>query len=104
MSFHFKNIEKDIIQTGKDKKGFKSNNICRLCEKEIDSDKVRDHCHLTGTYRGPAHSVWNTNVTQKRSNIAPFIIHNFRNYDCHLIFKQLVDMKKDEVKFKILPK
>ena len=27
---------------------FKINNICRFCEKEILSDKVRDHCHLTG--------------------------------------------------------
>ena len=25
--------------------------ICRFCEKNIESDKVRDHCHLTGKYR-----------------------------------------------------
>ena len=30
--------------------------ICRFCEKEILSDKVRDHCHLNGKYRGPANN------------------------------------------------
>ena len=39
-----------------------NNNICRFCEKEILSDKVRDHCHLTSKYRGPAHNTYNTNV------------------------------------------
>ena len=49
-----------------------------------DGDKVRDHCHLSGNYRGPAHSKCNIDVTQKQSNFIPFIIHNFSNYDCHL--------------------
>ena len=44
----------------------RNTNTCRFCEKEIISDKVRDHCHLTGTYRGPAHSKCNNNVTQKK--------------------------------------
>ena len=34
---------------------YRNNNICRICEKKL-SDKVRDHCHLTGKYRGPAHN------------------------------------------------
>ena len=29
--------------------------------------KVRDHCHLIGTYRKPAHSKCNNNVAQKQS-------------------------------------
>ena len=32
--------------------------------KEVISDKVRVHCHLTGKYRGPAHNTCNINVTQ----------------------------------------
>ena len=72
--------------------------------KEILSDKVRDHCHLTGKYRGPAHNVCNINVKQKDSSFIPFVFHNFSNYDCHMFFKKLVDLKKDKVKFEIIPK
>ena len=104
MAFYFKNTKKDIIITQKDEDDYRNNNICRFCEKEIISDKVRDHCHLTGKYRGPAHSKCNINVTQKQSNFIPFIFHNFSNYDCHMFFKKLVDKKKDEVDFDIIPK
>ena len=56
-------------------------------------DKIGDHCHLTGYYRGPAHSKCNINVTRDQSNFIPFIFHNFSNYDCHMFFKKLVDKK-----------
>ena len=104
MAFYFKNTKKDIIMTQENEEDFKNNNICRFCEKEILSDKVRDHCHLTGKYRGPAHNTCNINVKQKDSNFIPFAFHNFSNYDCHMFFKKLVDLKKDKVKFKIIPK
>ena len=104
MAFYFKNTKKDIIMTEKDEEDFRIDNICRFCEKEIITDKVRDHCHLTGKYRGPAHSKCNINVTQKQSNFIPFIFHNFSNYDCHMFFKKLVDKKKDKVAFDIIPK
>ena len=75
-----------------------------FCEKNIEYDKVRDHCHLTGKYRGPSHSKCNINVTQKQSNFIPFIFHNFSNYDSHKFFKKLVDKKNDKVDFDIIPK
>ena len=104
MAFYFKETKKDIIMKQEDEEDFKNNNICRFCEKEILSDKVRDHCYLTGKYRGPAHNTCNINVKQKDSNFIPFAFHNFSNYDCHMFFKKLVDLKKDKVKFKIIPK
>ena len=104
MAFYFKITNKDIIMTEENRDGFKNNNICRFCEKEILSDKFRDHCHLTGRYIGPAYSNFNINVTQDKSNIKSFIFHNFSNYDCHLFFKKVVDKKKDKVEFKIIPK
>ena len=103
MAFYFKNTKKDIILTQKDEEDYK-NNISRFCEKEIITEKVRDHCHLTGKYRGPAHSKCNINVTQKQSKFIPFIFHNFSNYDCHMFFKKLVDKKKDKVDFDFIPK
>ena len=104
MAFYFKETKKDIIMKQEDEEDFKNNNICRFCGKEIISDKVRDHCHLTGKYRGPSHNVCNINVKQKHSNFIPFAFHNFSNYDCHMFFKKLVDLKKDKVEFEIIPK
>ena len=48
--------------TEEDEEDFDHNNICRFCEKILKSDKVRDHCHLTGIYRGPAHNTCIENV------------------------------------------
>ena len=104
MAFYFKNTKKEIKMIQEDEEDCRNNNICRFCEKFMESDKVRDHCHLTGKYRGPAHSKCNVNVTQKQSNFIPFIFHNFSNYDCHMFFKKLVDRKKDKVDFEIIPK
>ena len=53
----------------------------------IENDKVRDHCHITGKYRGPAH--WNCNINMKISKKLPIIFHNLREYDSHLIIKEL---------------
>ena len=103
MAFYFKNTKKDIIMTEKDEEDYRSSNVCRFCEREILSDKVRDHCHLTGKYRGPAHSKCSINVTQDQINFIPFIFHNFSKYDCHMFFKKLVDKKNDKVNFDIIP-
>ena len=104
MAFFFKNTKKDIITTEENHKDYRKNNSSRFCEKNIDYDKVRDHCHLIGKYRGPAHSKCNINVTQEQSNFIPFMFHNFSNYDCQMFFKKIVDRKNDKVKFDIIPK
>ena len=93
MTVFFKNTNKNIIMTEKDEEDFSNSIICRFCEKFFESDKVRDHCHLTRKYRGPAHSICNFNVTQKQSNFIPFIFHNFLNYDCYMFFEKFVDKK-----------
>ena len=104
MAFYFKITKKDIVMKQKDKEDFENNNICRFCEKEILSDKIRDHCHLTGEYKGPADNTCNINVKQKDSNFIPFLFHNYSRYDSHRFFKRLVDSKKDKVNFKFIPK
>ena len=90
--------------TEEDEEDFEIINICRFFEIKIESDKVRDHCHLTGKNRGPAHKKCNINVTQDQINFIPFIFHTFTNYDCHLFYTKLVNKKNDKVNFKILPK
>ena len=55
----------------------------------IDFDeKVRDHCHITGKYRGCAH--WSCNINLKISKKVPVIFHILKGYDSHLIFKELI--------------
>ena len=88
MAFYFQNTKEDIIMSKNDEEDYRNNNICRFCEKIIESDKVRDHCDLTGKYRGPAHSKCNFNVTQDQGNFIPFIFHSFIFYDCHMFFKK----------------
>ena len=92
MAFYFKNTKKDIIMTEEDEEDYKNNSIRGFCETEILSDRVSDHCHLTGEYRDPAHNLCNINVSQQKSNIVSFIFHIFINYDCHMFFKRLVDL------------
>ena len=72
MVFFFKDTKKDIIMTENEEEDYRNNVICRFCETNIEPDKVRDHCHSTKNFRGPAHNTCNTNVTQKQINFIPF--------------------------------
>ena len=63
-----------------------------------DEEKVRDHFHTTGKFRGPAH--WNCNVNFKLTKKVQVIFLNLRGYDNHLIFNEL---DKFDVKVKVIP-
>ena len=64
---------------------------CYLCGGEFNNtvnyQKVRDHDHLTGLYRGAAHTKCNLQL-QKTYKI-PVFFHNFRGYDSHLLVHSL---------------
>ena len=45
--------------TIEDENNYKNSQDCWICNEKIDKDKVRDHCHKTGNYRGAAHSQCN---------------------------------------------
>ena len=49
--------------------------------------KVRDHDHYTGKYRGAAHSI--CNLRYKVQKEIPVVFHNGSTYDYHFIIKQL---------------
>ena len=49
--------------------------------------KIRDHCHCTGKYRGAAHSICNLNY--KIPKEIPVVFHNGSTYDYHFIIRQL---------------
>ena len=52
-----KHFNKNLIMSEKEEHLFQQINSCWICKKLIDSDeeKVRDHCHVTGKFRGAAH-------------------------------------------------
>ena len=78
---------KKINMTDKDKENFKQAQICHICDKLLGEDKVRDHCHLTGKFRGAAHNT--CNLKYKVPKFIPVIFHNLSGYDCHLFIKNL---------------
>ena len=67
--------------TAEENEEFEKNNICWICSKLIDigDNKVIDHCHIVGKYRGSAH--WFCNINLKVSKKVPVIFHNLKGYD-----------------------
>ena len=89
------NIEpKEMIFTEEDIKQFNKASDCWICGEELGNDKVRDHCHFTGRYRGPAHNKCNLKY-RKPKNISVFF-HNLSGYDSHLFIKKLGTPDKNE--------
>ncbi|EZA55135.1 hypothetical protein X777_05322 [Ooceraea biroi] len=77
---------------------------CHICEESFaqDETRVRDHCHLTGRYRGPAHS--NCNLNYKESYTIPIVFHNLSGYDSHFIIKELASNFKGTIDYYRLQK
>ena len=89
------NIEpKEMIFTEEDTKHFNNASDCWICGEELGNDRVRDHCHFTGRYRGPAHNKCNLKY-RKPKNISVFF-HNLSGYDSHLFIKKLGTPNKNE--------
>lgn len=90
------NKKKMIELTSEELITHKNTHICHICKHKIESGKnekngkVRDHCHLTGQYRGPANNNCNINYW-RRSFILPIVFHNLKGYDSHLIIQKLTN-------------
>ena len=52
----------------------------------INMHEVRDHCHVTGKFRGAAHNKCHINLKLPRK--LPIIFHNLQGYDGHIIVKE----------------
>ena len=72
MAVYFKNTYEDIFLTQEDEKLYRIINFRQFCDKNIEIDKGRDNCLLTGSYRGPAHQKRVFNFTQKKKT---FLFH-----------------------------
>ena len=76
-----------IPLTKEEEDNYNKENTCYICKKDFNDDKVRDHCHFTGKYRGATHNT--CNLRYKVPKNIPVIFHNESTYDYHLIMKEL---------------
>ena len=88
--------ETRLVMTPPDVQDFNAATLCCICQHPLPNDsssdriacrKVRDHDHISGKYRGAAHS--NCNIRLRTTYKIPVIFHNFRGYDSHLIVRAL---------------
>ena len=84
---------KPLRLTSAEQKSFEKAVNCHICSRELKEDKVRDHCHFTGQYRGAAHNKCNLMCCKPR--VLPVIFHNLQGYDAHLFIKQLARLEGD---------
>ena len=89
--------EKEMIFTEEDRKEFNKASDCWICGEALGDDRVRDHCHYTGRYRGASHN--SCNLKYRKPNNIPVFFHNLAGYDSHLFIKKLgcTDNKKETV-------
>ena len=82
-------FNKPLKMTPDDENDFQTATSCHICGKKyIESDvRVRDHCHVTGKYRGSAHESCNLNF--QLTDKIPVIFHNLKGYDSHFITQEI---------------
>ena len=91
--------EKEMVFGEKERERFQKETKCWICNGKFTDDfkqfsnKVRDHCHFTGRYRGAAHN--KCNFLYRKLNFTPVVFHNLSGYDSHLFVKNLGCSKGD---------
>ena len=78
---------------------------CFNCGEPLLRDKfrdaVKDHCHITGKFRGAAHNVCNLRLRiNPKTTIIPVVFHNLRGYDAHHIMQEIGNINS---KIKCIP-
>ena len=88
--------EKPMIPLTKTQwKEYNSSNKCHICLKPISDNKLRDYCHNTGYYRGPAHSI--CNLRYKVPSFIPVVFHNLSGYDADMFIKELAKYSTNDM-------
>ena len=87
-----KEFNKPLRMMKDDEENFQKAIECYICNKKYtDEDiRVRDHCHITGKFRGSAHQDCNLKLRINPEEIKiPVIFHNLRGYDSHFIMQEI---------------
>ena len=67
--------------------------LCHICNVELGNDRVRDHRHLSGKFRGAAHEI--CNLKYNDSKFFPVVFYNLPGYDSHIFIKTLGNSEGD---------
>ena len=67
-------FNKELIMTTQDEEIYNNSQICWICNEELNTHKVRDHCHITGKFREAAHDQCNIEI--KIPKKLPTIFHS----------------------------
>ena len=81
-----------IPLTDEENRSYENQKRCHVCRKLFIGDnkeKVRDHCHFTGKYRGVVHS--KCNINYKITKDIPIVFQNLSSYDSLPIIKELAN-------------
>ena len=87
-----KHFNKPLRMTEENEQEFKKATTCHICDKKYTEKdiQVRDHCHITGKFRGSAHQECNLKLRINPKEIKiPVIFHNLRGYDSHFIMQEI---------------
>ena len=86
-----------IALTDEENKSYEKQKVCYICKKEFSTDdnhknafkyqKVKDHCHYTGKFRGVVHNI--CDLRYKTPTIIPAVFHNGSTYEYNFIINQL---------------
>ncbi|KYN15192.1 hypothetical protein ALC57_12602 [Trachymyrmex cornetzi] len=84
-------FDKNIAMAEFTSNKFRNATHCHICERPFEEGdlRVRDHCHLTRRYRGPAHS--RCNLQYHDTYVIPVFFHNLAGYDAHFIIKDIAN-------------
>ena len=77
----------------RNKDGTQKMNKDGTVKKNSSLIKVRDHCHFTGKYRGPAHQ--KCNLFLRQTKFVPVVFHNLKGYDSHFLVKAFRGLEED---------
>ena len=92
-----KEFNKPLKMTDDDDLSFRIEDKCHICgggytDKDI---RVREHCHITGKYRGSAHQHCNLKLRIEPDKLKiPVVFHNLRGYDSHFLMQEIGSIVK----------
>ena len=82
--------KRSLTMTDDERQRFANASECWICNKPLNADRVRDHDHISGEFRGAAHNACNLllRITPETHPI-PVVFHNLKGYDAHMLISRI---------------